>query len=119
MALAALGLTFSLVPLGSHFAGHADAGAPAAGPAAAHGAPAPEKGRALFDGASCGACHMLADAGAAGEVGPPLDHNPNLTTDFVTNRVAHGQGGMPAFSDQLSEQEIADLAAYILRVSAK
>jgi mono/diheme cytochrome c family protein len=31
----------------------------------------------------------------------------------VVDRVTHGQGAMPSFADSLSEQEIADVAAYV------
>jgi mono/diheme cytochrome c family protein len=70
-------------------------------------------GAQIFASAGCGGCHTLEAAGSSGSVGPNLDDSqPDvaLTTDRVTN----GQGAMPSFSDSLSEQEIADVAAYVV-----
>ena len=78
-----------------------------------------ERGRELFTTWSCGACHVLSDAGAAGPVGPSLDHNPNLNKEFLINRITNGQGAMPPFGGQMTEEEIADVAAYIMLVTAK
>ncbi|MEZ5892093.1 MAG: cytochrome c [Parvularculaceae bacterium] len=71
-------------------------------------------GAALFADWGCGGCHTLAAAGAAGRIGPAFDGDPNLSFDYIVARVTNGQGAMPAFGGQLSEEEIADLAAYIL-----
>ena len=79
----------------------------------------PERGGKLFVSTSCGSCHTLAAAGAMGQVGPTLDANPNLTHALVVDRVANGQAEMPPFGDQLSAQEIADIAAYVMKASAK
>ena len=77
----------------------------------------PEAGRAVFLGSSnCGACHTLADAGTSGTVGPDLDQS-QPTYELALDRVTNGQGGMPAFSGSLSEQEIADVAAYVAEES--
>jgi cytochrome c oxidase subunit 2 len=35
--------------------------------------PSTQEGRALFVQYGCGACHLLSDAGGAGQLGPPLD----------------------------------------------
>ena len=78
-----------------------------------------KKGRDLFANWSCNNCHSLADAGATGHVGPSLDSNPNLTEAFVVNRVTNGQGAMPAFGGQMSDEEIATIAFYITHVTAK
>jgi mono/diheme cytochrome c family protein len=75
-----------------------------------------EAARELFHAYSCSACHALADAGAGGSIGPSLD-NPSLTRDFVIDRIANGQGAMPSFSGQLSDEEIALLADYIVETS--
>ena len=75
-----------------------------------------EAARELFHAYSCSACHALADAGASGSIGPTLD-NPTLTRDFVIGRIAKGQGAMPSFSGQLSDEEIALLADYIVETS--
>ncbi len=78
----------------------------------------PESGKAVFASSGCGGCHVLADAGASGAVGPSLDGNANLTEEFVTSRVANGQGAMPAYGDRLTEEEIADVTAYVVSASA-
>ncbi|MCC6224749.1 MAG: cytochrome c [Thermoleophilia bacterium] len=73
-------------------------------------------GRDVFLDAGCAGCHTLADAGAAGAVGPSLDAAKPaaaLVVDVVTN----GRGAMPAFP-QLSGQEIADVAAYVAAATA-
>jgi mono/diheme cytochrome c family protein len=72
----------------------------------------PANGKEVFASAGCGSCHTLADAGASGTVGPNLDDaRPDF--DVVVERVTNGAGVMPAFKDQLSEQEIKDVAAYV------
>jgi mono/diheme cytochrome c family protein len=77
----------------------------------------PAAGKEVFLGASaCGGCHTLADAGATGAVGPNLDET-QPSEELIVDRVTNGQGGMPSFSSTLSEQQIADVAAYISSVA--
>jgi mono/diheme cytochrome c family protein len=77
----------------------------------------PVAGKAVFTGASaCYGCHTLADAGATGQVGPNLD-DAMPSAELVTDRVTNGQGGMPSFSSSLTEQQIADVAAYVSSVA--
>ena len=73
----------------------------------------PVAGKEVFLGASaCGGCHTLADAGATGAVGPVLDETmPSY--ELALDRVTNGLGGMPSFSATLSEQQLADVAAYV------
>lgn len=78
-----------------------------------------ESARNMFRTWSCASCHKLADAQAVGPLGPSLDNNPNLTYEYVVNRITNGQGAMPPFGGQLSEDEIANLSAYIMQVSKK
>ena len=80
-------------------------------PAGAEGDPA--AGKEVFVGsAGCGGCHTLADAGTSGTIGPDLDAlAPSF--DAVHEQVTNGGGGMPAFKDTLSEQQINDVAAYV------
>ena len=78
-----------------------------------------DKGRQIFTDYGCAQCHSLGDAGATGHVGPSLDGNPNITQDFVKQRVTDGQGMMPSFASQLSPDEINAVAAYIAKVATK
>ncbi len=73
----------------------------------------PVAGKEVFLGASsCGGCHALAGAGATGAVGPSLDET-KPSYELALDRVTNGQGGMPSFSATLTEQQLADVAAYI------
>ncbi|MBA3376431.1 MAG: c-type cytochrome [Actinobacteria bacterium] len=73
----------------------------------------PAAGKEVFLGVGgCGSCHTLADAGTTGSIGPNLDEAaPSL--ELALDRVTNGQGAMPSFSGQLTEQQIADVAAYV------
>ena len=64
----------------------------------------------------CGVCHSLADANARGAVGPDLSQL-SLSLAQVESVIAQGVGAMPAYGDQLSEKEIAALAAYVMEVT--
>jgi cytochrome c6 len=76
----------------------------------------PAAGKQVFTKAGCTSCHTLEDAGATGNVGPNLDQaKPPL--DLVVDRVTHGKGVMPSFSGQLSEKQIADVAAYVVQAT--
>ena len=77
------------------------------------------KGRELFDTWGCSSCHVLAGAGASGQIGPCLDKNPNLTHAIIVDRVTKGARAMPAFGGQMTDEEIAAVAAYISQVAAK
>ena len=70
------------------------------------------EGKAVFASAGCGACHALADAGASGAVGPDLDAAAPSAA-LVADRVRNGQGAMPAFAGELTDAEIAAVAAYV------
>jgi mono/diheme cytochrome c family protein len=74
-------------------------------------------GKAVFLGTSgCSGCHTLADAEATGTIGPNLDAiKPSY--DKVVAQVTAGGGGMPAFGQTLTEQQIDDVAAYVSSVA--
>jgi mono/diheme cytochrome c family protein len=72
-----------------------------------------EAGARIFGSAGCGSCHTLAAADSTGNVGPNLD-DAKPPFDLVVERVTNGSPPMPSFRDQLSEQEIADVAAYVV-----
>jgi cytochrome c553 len=68
-------------------------------------------GKVVFT-TNCGGCHVLSDAGTSGTVGPNLDDSqPDAA--LVVDRVTNGQGVMPPFAGTLTEQQIADVAAYV------
>jgi sulfite dehydrogenase len=68
-------------------------------------------GREIFV-ANCGSCHTLKDAGTNGQVGPNLDQ-AKPSRDLIIDRVTNGKGVMPPFKGQLSDKQIADVAAFV------
>jgi cytochrome c553 len=79
----------------------------------------PVAGKQVFlSVAACGGCHTLADAGSSGNVGPNLD-DAMPTYDKVLTQVTNGGGAMPPFKDSLTQQQIADVAAYVSSVAGK
>ena len=76
----------------------------------------PTAGAALFQKSGCKSCHTLAAAHATGTVGPNLDQaKPDYR--LATARVTLGKGVMPSFKGQLSDQQIADVASYVVKSS--
>lgn len=74
----------------------------------------PTAGKAVFVKAGCGSCHTLAAAHSTGTVGPDLDQlKPDYRT--VTGQVTLGGAAMPSFKSTLSSQEIANVAAYVVK----
>jgi mono/diheme cytochrome c family protein len=69
-------------------------------------------GKSVFASAGCGACHTLSASGATGTVGPNLDQ-AQPSYELAVERVTLGQGGMPAFGEQLQPQQIADVAQFV------
>jgi mono/diheme cytochrome c family protein len=76
----------------------------------------PVAGKALFLKSGCVGCHTLSDAKATGTVGPNLDQaKPDYR--LATARITLGKGAMPSFKGQLSDQQIADVASYVVKAS--
>jgi mono/diheme cytochrome c family protein len=76
----------------------------------------PTAGAAIFGKAGCAGCHTLAAAHATGTVGPNLDTvSPKPDFRLATARVTLGKGVMPSFKGQLTDQQIADVAAYVVK----
>lgn len=73
-----------------------------------------EKAKQLFNDGSCNACHVLADAGAAGTIGPAFDGNAALTHDLAVDRITNGQGAMPSFG-WMPAEDIDLIATYIVQ----
>ena len=78
----------------------------------------PAVGEGVFLGsAGCGSCHTLADAGTTGTIGPNLDE-AKPPYELVIDRVTNGQGVMPSFAAELGEDEIQDVAAYVVQATS-
>jgi mono/diheme cytochrome c family protein len=75
-------------------------------------------GKQVFARAGCGSCHTLADAGTTGTVGPNLDE-AKPTKELAVDRVTNGQGAMPPFKGQLSDDEIDAVATYVSGAAGK
>jgi mono/diheme cytochrome c family protein len=76
----------------------------------------PTAGKAIFQKAGCVGCHTLADANATGTVGPNLDQTkPDYRK--ATARVTLGKNAMPSFKGSLSDQQIADVASYVVKAT--
>jgi mono/diheme cytochrome c family protein len=69
-------------------------------------------GAQVFASAGCGGCHTFEPANSTGSVGPNLDDS-GASFDQVVEQVTNGGGAMPAFGDELSDQEIQDVAAFV------
>ena len=60
----------------------------------------------------CGVCHSLEAAGAKGVIGPDLDAlKPDARR--IRTAVAQGVGAMPAYAEQLTDQEVTALVEFI------
>ncbi|MDQ3770159.1 MAG: cytochrome c [Actinomycetota bacterium] len=72
----------------------------------------------MFGQAGCETCHTLGAAGSRGAIGPSLDvRRPPV--DRVVSQVREGGGGMPAYADRLSDEEIDAVAAYVAEVAGR
>jgi mono/diheme cytochrome c family protein len=88
------------------------------------------KGKALFLSNGCGGCHVYKPAGTAGKVGPDLDNlaadakkaNQRPLQTYVTNSIKNPgayvvpgfpDGVMPSYGGQLTDQQVADLVAFL------
>ena len=71
----------------------------------------PAQGREVFAG-NCAACHGGQGEGGSG---PGLAGKSEYTDpEAVVDQIRDGGGGMPAFEGRLSEQELADVSAFIV-----
>ena len=75
-------------------------------------------GEAIFAEAGCGGCHVLAVAGASGNIGPNLD-DTKPSKELVVDRVTNGMGAMPAFKDSYSAEQIAAVADFVAANAGK
>jgi len=73
----------------------------------------PEAGAAVFS-ENCSTCHGA--TGEGGNGGPDLNTMPLAKTEEgVIQQVTNGGGGMPPFGGTLSEEEIKNVAAYVVQ----
>ena len=72
-----------------------------------------DKGKDIFlNIAVCSSCHILADAGSDGQIGPNLnDIRPDKIRVVIA--VTNGIGIMPAYEGQLTLEEIEAVAHYV------
>ena len=72
-----------------------------------------EAGESVYASAGCGGCHALEAAGSSGSIGPNLDDSkPDFALAF--DRIHNGRGAMPPFEGDLTDQQIADVAQYVV-----
>jgi mono/diheme cytochrome c family protein len=93
-----------------------EAEAAGCGPAAGGGPPGggdTADPKSIFSSAGCGGCHVFADAGGQGAVGPNLDES-TIDEAAAREQIENGGGGMPAFGDQLSPEQLDALAKYVV-----
>jgi mono/diheme cytochrome c family protein len=80
--------------------------------AEAGGAPDAEAGKEVF-AENCSICHGA--TGHGGNGGPDLTTMPKAKEQAgAEEQVTNGGGGMPAFKGQLSEEEIKNVAAFVV-----
>jgi mono/diheme cytochrome c family protein len=69
-------------------------------------------GERVFVETGCGSCHTLAAAGTTGTAGPSLDGR-DYDVPAVEGWVRRGGKGMPAYAEQLSAQQIRNVATFL------
>lgn len=79
------------------------------------GGPGNAEGGAEVFAENCSTCHGATCHGATGHGGPDLRTMPKSKTEAGTiEQVTNGGGGMRPFKGVLSEEEIKDVAAYVV-----
>jgi mono/diheme cytochrome c family protein len=95
-----------------------NAGKPGQGTPSGGVPPGTTDGKEIFTAAGCGSCHTLRAAGTSGTVGPNLDE-AGPTLELAIDRVTNGQGVMPSFKGQLTEEQIRAVAEYVASNAGK
>lgn len=70
----------------------------------------------MFVSAGCGECHALATVGSTGSAGPNLDDAEPSYEDAL-DQIGNGGGGMPAFKNRLTDEEIGNVAAFVVEAT--
>lgn len=73
-------------------------------------------GAGIFKTGPCAGCHTLASAGTHGTVGPNLT-GLKVPLSLVVDRLLHGKNAMPPFKGSLTDKQIADVAAYVVKAT--
>jgi mono/diheme cytochrome c family protein len=76
-----------------------------------------DQGKSVFTD-NCASCHTLEAAGASGTVGPNLDELKPPKA-IVQKQVENGGGGMPAFKDTLTPEQISAVATFVASSAGK
>ncbi|NLZ09742.1 MAG: cytochrome c [Alcaligenaceae bacterium] len=67
---------------------------------------------------ACSVCHVMADAGSVGTIGPNLDElKPD--TARILKVLNEGMGAMPSFKASLSPADMEAVAAYVVKSTSK
>ena len=84
----------------------------------------PARGKSVFVTLGCGSCHTLAASKSKGTIGPNLDSSlKGQSADFIEESllepgamVAKGyeRDVMPSFEETMTEQQLADIVAFLL-----
>ncbi len=69
-------------------------------------------GAKIFAAQGCGSCHTFKPAGSSGTIGPNLDESTIDEVEAI-EQIRDGGGGMPAFAEKLTFQEIEDVAKFV------
>jgi mono/diheme cytochrome c family protein len=83
-----------------------------------------EAGAAVYERLNCGSCHTYEPAGTTGEIGPNLDETlQGQDAEFIRTAIVNPNGEvaegyqpnvMPGdYGQQLEDQELADLVAFL------
>lgn len=91
--------------------GHAEPAAEQAEPAGETGDA--EAGAEVFASAGCGSCHAFEAAGSTATAAPDLDGS-SVGFEAAVEQIRNGGGGMPPFAGQLSDEQIRDVATFVV-----
>ncbi|WP_421120307.1 PQQ-binding-like beta-propeller repeat protein [Aquihabitans daechungensis] len=76
------------------------------------GSPAPSDGAAIY-AANCATCHAADGSGGQGPAIGDGAAGGSMSEDAMVDLVTNGKGAMPAWKGTLSEDEIAEVVAYV------
>jgi mono/diheme cytochrome c family protein len=74
----------------------------------------PEAGREVFAAEGCGNCHTFEAADTESPIAPDLDES-GASYEQAFAQIRDGGGGMPPFGDQLSDEELENVTAFVVQ----